>query len=129
MHKPALTAGILLAGLAVVIGAFGAHSLKPHLTPEQLNTFEKGVQYQFYHAFALIASGILFQFIPVRQVKLSATFFLLGVLLFSGSLYALTMLKMKGEVGLGGVGIITPVGGVCFIVGWLLLLLAVLKKR
>lgn len=129
MYRPALISGVLLAALAVILGAFGAHSLKPLLTAEQLNIFEKGAQYQFYHAFALIATGIIYSAFPVKQVRIATTFFLLGVILFSGSLYALTILKMQGEVGLGGVGILTPIGGTCFIIGWILLLIAVMKKR
>lgn len=129
MHKTALTAGILFAGLAVIIGAFGAHGLKPYLTPEEQQVFETGVKYQFYHSFALLITGILFTSFPFKQIKAAATCFIIGILLFSGSLYALTFLKMNGQVGLGGVGILTPIGGLFFIMGWLLLLLAVFKKK
>jgi uncharacterized membrane protein YgdD (TMEM256/DUF423 family) len=129
MHKPALTSGILLAALAVILGAFGAHALKQVLGPEQIVTFDTGVRYQFYHCFALIATGILYASFPVKQVKLAATFFLLGIILFSGSLYALTLLKMNGAVGLGGVGILTPIGGVFFILGWIMLFMGIIKKK
>ena len=129
MYKPALTSGILLAATAVILGAFGAHALKQILGPDQLVTFETGVRYQFYHSFALVATGILYASFPFKQVKLASTFFLLGILLFSGSLYALTLLKMNGEVGLGGVGILTPIGGVFFILGWLMLFFGIIKKK
>lgn len=129
MHKPALISGILLAGIAVVLGAFGAHALKAVLQPEQLVTFETGVRYQFYHSFALIVTGILYGTYASRQVRLAHTFFLLGIVLFSGSLYALTILKMNGAVGLGGVGIITPIGGLCFIIGWLMLAIGIGKGK
>lgn len=129
MYKTALTAGILFAGLAVIIGAFGAHGLKPHLNADELQVFETGVKYQFYHSFALLAAGVLYASFPFKQVRFAATCFVIGIILFSGSLYALTFLKMNGQVGLGGVGIITPIGGLFFITGWLLLLFAVLKKK
>lgn len=129
MHKPALTSGALLAGMAVILGAFGAHALKQVLQPEQLVTFETGVRYQFYHSFALLAAGIMYSTFPFRQIKWASNCFLTGIILFSGSLYALTMLKMSGEVGLGGVGIITPIGGLFFILGWIFLFAAVIKKK
>jgi uncharacterized membrane protein YgdD (TMEM256/DUF423 family) len=129
MYKPALIAGIVTAALAVVLGAFGAHALKAVLTPEQLVTFETGVRYEFYHSFALLAAGAIYSSFPFRQVRYASWMFMLGILLFSGSLYLLTLLKMNGQVGLGGIGIITPIGGVFFIMGWILLLLGVLKKK
>ena len=129
MYKPAITAGALFAALAVILGAFGAHALKEVLQPDQLQTFETAVKYQFYHSFALLATGIIFSSFPFRQIRLASTFFIIGILLFSGSLYALTLLKMNGQVGLGGVGIITPVGGLFFIAGWLMLLWGVARKK
>lgn len=129
MYKKALVAGSVFAALAVILGAFGAHALKQVLEPDQLQTFETGVKYQFYHSFALLATGIIYASFPFKQVKLASTFFITGILLFSGSLYALTLLKMNGQVGLGGVGIITPIGGLFFIAGWLLLTMGILKKN
>jgi uncharacterized membrane protein YgdD (TMEM256/DUF423 family) len=129
MYKPAITAGALFAALAVILGAFGAHALKEVLQPDQLQTFETAVKYQFYHSFALLATGIVFSSFPFRQIRLASTFFIIGILLFSGSLYALTLLKMNSQVGLGGVGIITPVGGLFFIAGWLMLLWGVARKK
>lgn len=129
MYKPAITAGAIFAALAVILGAFGAHALKEVLQPDQLQTFETAVKYQFYHSFALLATGIIFSSFPFRQIRLASTFFIIGILLFSGSLYALTLLKMNGQVGLGGVGIITPIGGLFFIAGWLMLLWGVGRKK
>ena len=129
MYKPAITAGALFAALAVILGGFGAHALKEVLQPDQLQTFETAVKYQFYHSFALLATGIIFSSFPFRQIRLASTFFIIGILLFSGSLYALILLKMNGQVGLGGVGIITPVGGLFFIAGWLMLLWGVAHKK
>ena len=129
MYKPAITAGAIFAALAVILGAFGAHALKEVLQPGQLQTFETAVKYQFYHSFALLATSIIFSSFPFRQIRLASTFFIIGILLFSGSLYALTLLKMNGQVGLGGVGIITPIGGLFFIAGWLMLLWGVGRKK
>ena len=128
MAKLFLSAGSLFGFLGVALGAFGAHALKQVLTPDLLQTFETGVKYQFYHSFALLATGIAFTAFPYKQLKLASIFFIIGILLFSGSLYALTLLKMNGEVGLGGVGILTPIGGLFFILGWLFLLIGFLKK-
>ncbi len=129
MYRKALVAGSVFAALAVILGAFGAHALKQVLLPDQLQVFETGVKYQFYHSFALLATGIIYASFPFKQVKLASSFFIIGILLFSGSLYALTLLKMNGQIGLGGVGIVTPIGGLFFIAGWLLLTMGILKKN
>jgi uncharacterized membrane protein YgdD (TMEM256/DUF423 family) len=129
MYKTALSFGAVFAGLGVILGAFGAHALKQVLAADQLQIFETGVRYQMYHAFALLVAGILFSSFPFAQVKLASLFFIIGIVLFSGSLYAMTLLKANGQVGLGGIGIITPIGGLFFILGWLMLVLAVLKKH
>src|SRR4051812_39880807 len=104
MYRHALIAGSLFAGLAVILGAFGAHALKAVLPPEQLMVFETGVRYQFYHSFALLVSGIAFSAFPFKQVKLATTFFITGIVLFSGSLYAMTVLSIN-NISLGPIGI------------------------
>jgi len=129
MYKTAITLGAAFAGLGVVLGAFGAHALKKILAPEQLVSFETGVRYQMYHSFALILAGILFHLVPSGQLRMAVIFFTVGIVLFSGSIYALTLLKAKGAVGLGGVGILTPIGGVFFILGWIMLLVGALKLK
>lgn len=128
MYKTALSFGGAFAGLGVILGAFGAHALKQVLTADQIQIFETGVRYQMYHAFALLVAGILFSSFPFPQIKLASLFFIIGIVLFSGSLYVMTLLKANGQVGLGGIGIVTPIGGLFFILGWLMLVLAVLKK-
>jgi uncharacterized membrane protein YgdD (TMEM256/DUF423 family) len=129
MYKPALVSGALLAMLAVIFGAFGAHYLKTIFTPELLSSFETGVRYQFYHAFALLFVGLYAQQNNSKQIRTIFLCFLLGVILFSGSIYLLCFLKSADIIGLSGIGILTPMGGVCFIAGWLLLLMSVLKKK
>lgn len=127
MNKMFLSLGGILAGLGVVLGAFGAHWLKAN-APDSLPTFQTGVQYQMYHAFALIIAGILFEKFPIKAMSWAGICFFIGILLFSGSLYALSALKATGKVGLGGVGIITPIGGLFFIAGWIAFVLGVLKR-
>lgn len=128
MHKSFLVWAALLGGLAVILGAFGAHKLKELVPMETVSTFQTGVTYQFYHVFALLAVGILYAHFPSPQLVWAGRFFLTGILLFSGSLYALTLLKATETVGLRGIGAITPLGGLFFIAGWVALLLGVLRK-
>ncbi len=108
-----LRSAAVLGGLAVGLGAFGAHALKERLSAELLVVFETGVRYQMYHALALLAAGVLAA--TGRRTGPAAICFLAGIALFSGSLYALALLGVKW------LGAITPVGGVCFLLGWLLL--------
>ncbi|MBV7529305.1 DUF423 domain-containing protein [Chitinophaga sp. sic0106] len=129
MHKSFLVWAAALGALAVVLGAFGAHKLKELVPPETVGTFQTGVTYQFYHVFALLVTGILFAQAPGTQMLWAGRCFIIGIFLFSGSLYLLTMMKATETVGLSKLGIITPIGGVFFIVGWVLLLLSVLKIK
>lgn len=101
--------------LAVMLGAFGAHGLKKTITPEMLEIFKTGVQYQFYHTIALLAVGILMSFNQSKALKWSANLFMAGIILFSGSLYLLAISGIKAF------GAITPLGGIAFITGWILL--------
>ena len=102
----------------VALGAFAAHGLKNRLTPEYLAVFQTGTHYQLVHALALFGVGLLALHMPGRLVNLAGGAFAVGILLFSGSLYLLTL------SGIGKLGIITPFGGVAFLIGWLCLGLA-----
>lgn len=126
--KTFLVLGTVLASLGVVLGAFGAHGLKKIVGPETVGTFQTGVQYQMYHAFALLIVGLLFGRLPAANLQWAGILFGIGVLLFSGSLYILAALKAANKVGLGGIGIITPIGGLFFIAGWLVLLVAIIRS-
>jgi uncharacterized membrane protein YgdD (TMEM256/DUF423 family) len=110
--------GAALAGLAVAAGAFGAHALRARLAPGDLQVFETAARYQMYHGLALIAAGWVADRWPGPLASAAAWCFLIGVVLFSGSLYALTL------SGVRGLGAITPIGGVCFLAGWTCLALA-----
>jgi len=116
-----MTASILLT-LAVAIGAFGAHGLKAHLSNEMLLIYKTGVEYHFYHALGLLLIGILSISMPSGLLNWSAIFLTAGIILFSGSLYILAV------TGIKWLGAITPLGGLSFITGWVLLFVAVWKK-
>jgi uncharacterized membrane protein YgdD (TMEM256/DUF423 family) len=106
------TAGILLA-LATVLGAFGAHALKAQLSPDRLQVYETAVRYHFFNALGLLGIGLTLRFVNVPAVRWATLLVLIGIVLFSGSLYALTF----GAPRL--VGIVTPVGGLALITGWI----------
>ena len=127
MARSILMSAALLGALAVILGAFGAHGLKQIVPPETVTTFETGVRYHFYHVFALLAAGLIAAQFPSRQILWAARLFMAGMLLFSGSLYLLTYLKATDTVGLSKLGLITPVGGVLLVAGWLFLFLGLLK--
>jgi len=110
-----VTLGATLAGLAVAAGAFGAHALKQRLDPHLLEVFETGARYQMYHALALILVGLLAAHRPQAGFAAAGWAFVVGIALFSGSLYALAL------TGVRGLGAVTPLGGVAFLVGWGLL--------
>ena len=128
MHSVFVMTGTFLAGLAVILGAFGAHGLKKIVPPETVTTFQTGVQYQMYHALALIFVGMLFEKADSGIMKWAGICFIIGILLFSGSLYLITLLKAKNTVGLSGIGIITPFGGLFFVAGWLMMLIGVWRS-
>ncbi len=108
--------------VAVVLGAFGAHGLKPHFSDYQATIFEKGVQYHFIHTIAWLAVGILMGRGRRVWLRRSAHLFGLGILLFSGSLYLLACQDLL-PFPVGWLGPVTPIGGVCFIGGWFCLIL------
>jgi len=128
MHKVFLVIGTILAGLAVVLGAFGAHGLKKLVNAETLAIYQTGVQYQMYHAFALIAIGILADRVAVNYAGYAAFLFILGIVLFSGSLYLISSLRAMNRPVPIFINLITPAGGLLFILGWILLLIAIARK-
>jgi uncharacterized membrane protein YgdD (TMEM256/DUF423 family) len=113
--------GAIAAGLAVVLGAFGAHGLKSRVDPELLVIFETGVRYHMYHALALLAVGFAASRWSSPLVGLSGWLFVAGMLIFSGSLYLMTF------TGARWLGAITPIGGLALILGWVALAVGVLR--
>jgi uncharacterized membrane protein YgdD (TMEM256/DUF423 family) len=118
-----LVLGSVYGFLGVALGAFGAHGLRARLGPDLLAVWKTGVEYQFYHALALLAVGLLARgAVNTGALNLAGLCFAAGVLLFSGSLYALAL------SGVRVLGAVTPIGGVLFLAGWLCLLVAVLRQ-
>jgi uncharacterized membrane protein YgdD (TMEM256/DUF423 family) len=118
MERSFFSIGCALGFTGVALGAFGAHALKARLAPELLATFEVGVRYQLVHALALLAVAWACTRWPGKPARASGWMFVVGTLLFSGSLYALTL------SGVRGLGIVTPIGGAALLLGWLCLLAA-----
>lgn len=117
-----ILAGAIFMALAVSLGAFGAHALKKVLSPEMLTIYHTGVEYQFYHALGLLIVGLIGFQVKSRYIGWSGILLTTGIILFSGSLYALALMGIKG------LGAITPLGGVSFIAGWILFALAIMKR-
>lgn len=108
--------GASLAALAVALGAFGAHALKNRVSPEDLAIFETGVKYHIYHALGLILIGLLGFHYNADIIQLPALLLLIGIFIFSGSLYTLVL------TGFRWMGAITPIGGTLLIIGWVMLI-------
>ena len=128
MHKGFLKTAAILGALSVALGAFAAHGLKQILSADILQIFETAVRYQFYHVFALLATGILYATFPGKLMKWAGYLFIAGIILFSGSLYLLCYVK-HNELPLNWLGAITPFGGAAFIAGWAMLFIAVFKRN
>jgi uncharacterized membrane protein YgdD (TMEM256/DUF423 family) len=122
MGRPFLILGALFAGFGVAAGAFGSHGLREVLAPDRLAIFETGVRYQMYHALALLALGVLLARDDRPLFRHAAWSFVIGIILFSGSLYVLALTGMRWS------GAITPLGGVAFLVGWVLVVAGALRK-
>ncbi len=118
MIRALVVIGALLAAIAVVLGAFGAHALQERLSERALATWDTGVQYHFIHALALLLLAALWSHLASGWATASAVAFVLGILLFAGSLYALALGAPRV------LGAIAPLGGTAFILGWLSLALA-----
>lgn len=119
MKELVLIAAGVFGVLAVVFGAFGAHALKKRFNEDQLRSFETGVKYQMYHAIILIICGITFPFLTTIQ-NVMGWFFIVGIILFSFSIYGLTLSSYKGRK-IKILGPVTPLGGLLLVVAWILL--------
>ena len=118
-----ITAGAISGALAVLLGAFGAHLLKHMISPEMIEVYKTGIQYQFYHTFALLITGILMKFNPTQTLKWSGYLFIAGIIIFSGFLYLLAI------TGIKTLGMIVPIGGLMFVAGWICLLVHSLQIK
>lgn len=113
--------GALFGGLAVIAGAFGAHTLRDQLAPERMTQFELAARYQMYHAFALLAAAYATEKFPGAAANASGWFFIVGTVIFSGTVYALAFGSPRWF------GAITPIGGLSLIIGWALLFWSALR--
>jgi len=116
-----LSIGAISGALAVMLGAFGAHGLKDKLSDKMLTNYMTGVEYHFYHTFAILAVGLLAMHVQPRLLPASGWAFVIGIILFSGSLYIMAL------TGITKLGAITPIGGLAFIIGWILLAITAFK--
>lgn len=120
--RPIVLLAALFGGLAVAAGAFASHALRSQMSDRALEIFQTGATYQMYHALALLSIGLLMTRRPTAWLMGAAWAFIVGILLFSGSLYALSL------TGIKILGVVTPVGGVALLGGWLCLLIAAWKS-
>jgi uncharacterized membrane protein YgdD (TMEM256/DUF423 family) len=118
VDKTFLLAGALAAFLAVALGAFGAHGLRGRLAPDMLAVFETGVRYHMYHALAILITGLIAARLDGWLIQTAGWAFVLGIVIFSGSLYLLAI------TGVTMWGAVTPIGGLAFLVGWACLIAA-----
>lgn len=128
--KYIITIAAVLGALAVVLGAFGAHGLKSQISAERLETYQLGVTYQYYHVMAILVCGLLNKNLNLKLLGTAALLFMIGILLFSGSLYLLAtrdLLSINRLLPI--IGPLTPIGGLFFIGGWSLMAFAALKIK
>lgn len=125
-HKQLQIWGVLFCGTAVILGAFGAHLLSDMLSADALQSFEVGVRYQFFHGMALLFLSLTPK--PQKFINRTGLLFIIGTLLFSISIYLLSLSTMYGDTGLPAIlGPVTPIGGLMLILGWLNLLVGYLR--
>ncbi len=124
MPKTFLLLGAINAFLCIALGAFGAHGLKKMLSVDMLTVYQTGIQYHFYHALGILVIGLLLLHFPKsRLIAISGWLMMVGIILFSVSLYILSL------TGIRGLGMITPFGGVSFLSAWILLAVAIWKEK
>ena len=119
--KKILVVGAVLMALGVLLGAFGAHALKARLSPEMLGVYTTAVEYQFYHSLGLLLIGLIGYHLQSKWLNWSGILLVSGIILFSGSLYALSI------TGIKVLGVITPIGGLAFVAGWICLAVGLLN--
>ncbi|MVZ64075.1 DUF423 domain-containing protein [Sphingobacterium humi] len=128
MNKQIILTASFFGLLAVILGAFGAHGLEGKISDNQLDAWKTANQYQFYHTLALLFLST-FSRAKSQSIKVSYIMFTIGIILFSGSIYILSTKSLTGLESLSFIGPITPVGGLCFMIGWIALFVAAIKHR
>ena len=128
MHKLFLVFASFCGFTAVAMGAFGAHYLKPRLETNLLEAYQTAVQYQFYHSIALLLLGLMvLQLQPSRWLDTAGVLFIIGITLFSGSLYCLSLSDLR-QLGPVNIGLLTPIGGTALMMGWLAMAAGVITQ-
>lgn len=127
MHRTFFNTACLICATGVMAGAFGAHFLKERLAADMLGSFETAVRYQLLHSLALLVISSGSYTVTAKYFKTAAWLFVAGIVMFSGSIYLLSTRALTGIDGLSALGPVTPLGGICFISGWLLLAAGQLK--
>lgn len=127
MNKKIVVTGAILILISIVLGAFGAHALKEVLLPAELASFETGVRYQVYHGLALLAIGLNANAIGF-SLKWVFNLILVGVILFSGSIYGLSLDELM-QLKFSFLGPITPLGGLLMIIGWIILIVQLIRSK
>jgi uncharacterized membrane protein YgdD (TMEM256/DUF423 family) len=128
-HRIYTKLGFFFAGLSVVLGAFGSHILRDYITETDVATFETGVRYQFMHALTIIIISLAHRKFDETKLDIILGLFILGIVIFSGSLYLLATREIWGKESFKVIGAITPIGGLAFISAWVLLLLKGFPKN
>lgn len=128
MHRRMFRTAALLMAIAVTLGAFGAHLLKKMLTPSLLEGYQTATYYQMIHAIAIFIAGFLYKQYHQKKMWIAGQLFFFGILCFSGSIYVRVVLSFAGYTSLGLFNLVTPLGGVLFIMGWLWLIISVPAK-
>lgn len=129
MHRSFFKLAAIFAMLSVALGAFGAHLFKKILSPEQLSSFHTAVDYQVIHSIALFIVGILYRHYANKKMKLAGQLFALGIVLFSGSIYLWLLMEQLQVPNSTYVIMVTPLGGLLFMAGWLCVLLAIPSRK
>jgi len=126
--NPFLFIAGISGALVVALGALGAHSLKPYLPPDALVSYETAVRYQFYHTMALLVIGLVYATDIPKTIKWAGWLFVAGIICFSGSVYFLSTKAITGLVNISFLGPVTPVGGLLFMAGWVMVAVAAVRK-
>lgn len=128
MHRLYFKTGTIMGLTGVVLGAFGTHLFKPILDPELFSGYQTATYYQLFHALAIVCVGIMYRHYKNRKMQLSGYFFITGVVLFSGSIYLRVLLDLLELDKPVFIALITPIGGVFFMLGWLFMFLSIPKS-
>jgi uncharacterized membrane protein YgdD (TMEM256/DUF423 family) len=125
MHRYLIRFGAILSALSVMFSAFSAHFLQPIMTAKDFYSFQTAINMEFFHSIALILLGILGKRYPTPYINWSGILFILGIVLFSGSIYLLTLASSIFDSKITMLGLVTPIGGLSLFAGWVMLLLSV----